>query len=501
MASPLVEARSISKSYAGVRALKGIDFELRAGEVHALVGENGAGKSTLVRIITGATGPDTGFLAIEGHRVDHMDPGTGRSLRIAAIYQQSSLFPHMSVAENIAMALERGAPWRRVDWKARRHRANELLTRAGSTISSDRLVSTLSIADQQLVEIARSIATEAKILILDEPTVALGDREVSNLFESIRRLRDAGTGIVYISHRLEEIASIADRVTVLRDGSTVGTMTRDQMNIGKLIGLMVGRELTSVFPKRAVPIADTALELRRISSRAAGIHDVSLAVRRGEVLGIGGLVGSGRTELAQTIFGITPADSGAILRNGVQVTVGSPRAAAALRIGYVSEDRRENGVILKMSIAANASLANLAAVSKHGMVRFAAETRLAQGFLTRLRIKAPDTTIPAEALSGGNQQKVSLARWLAIDPEVLILDEPTQGIDVGSKAEIHSQMMELAEQGLAVIMISSEMPELLGMSDRIAVMRGGRLAGILSREEATQQRILELALGHDRVLS
>jgi rhamnose transport system ATP-binding protein len=492
----LIDAWGITKSFEGVQALRGVSFDLRAGEVHALIGENGAGKSTLVRIITGAVTPDSGTLAVRGHAVRHMDPATARSFKIAAIYQQPALFPDMTVAENIALGLEGNGLWRLVNWKSRRRLASELLERAGSSISPDRLASTLSMPEQQVVEIARAIGAEARILIMDEPTASLSDQEVASLFEAIARLQTEGAGIIYISHRLEEIAAIADRITVLRDGATVGTKLSNEVGAADLIRMMVGRELAAVFPKRAVPVGETVLELRHISSRAAGVSNISLTVRSGEILGIGGLVGSGRTELAETVFGLTPADSGEILLHGKSAKISSPRDAVDHHIGYVPEDRRRNGVILDMPVAANTSLANLKAVSNHGLIERGAENSLAQAFLGQLRIKAPGIETAAGALSGGNQQKVALARWLATEPAVLILDEPTQGIDVGSKAEIHSQMVNLAEHGLAIILISSEMPELLGMSDRIAVMHGGRINAVLPRDKATPQNILALALGH-----
>jgi len=317
---------------------------------------------------------------------------------------------------------------------------------------------------------------------------------VASLFKVIALLRDHGVGIIYISHRMDEVFAIADRITVLRDGQTVGTRRRDDAERGELIRLMVGRELAAIFPKRAVAAGATALELRHVSSRANGLHDVSLAVRSGEILGIAGLVGSGRTELAETIFGLTPADAGEMLLRGAPVRMTSPAHAIRLGIGYVPEDRRQHGVILEMSVAANASLANLTGVSRAGLIDGAAERDAARRHVDRLRIKAASVRADVGSLSGGNQQKVALARWLSIEPAVLILDEPTQGVDVGSKSEIHELMQNLAERGMAIIMISSELPEILGMSDRIAVMRAGTIGGVLSRDEATPQAILALAL-------
>ena len=497
MAAPLLDARAIAKSFAGVRALQGVNFDLQAGEVHALVGENGAGKSTLIKIITGAVAADSGTLMFAGREVVHNNPALARSLGIAAIYQQPSLFPHLSVAENIALALESGGPWRRVDWKTRQQQASDLIVRAGGSIDPARPAATLSMPEQQIVEIAKAIGAGARVLIMDEPTASLTDREVESLFRVIAALRAQGSGIVYVSHRLNEIFSIADRITVLRDGETVATRNAKEIDPARLIETMVGRPVSSVFPKLEVPLGGIALELRHISCRAAGVRDISLSVRRGEILGIAGLVGSGRTEFAETIFGLRPADSGEILVAGRPACIAEPADAIAAGIGYVPEDRRRHGVVLEMPIAANTSLASLRAISHRGWIDRAGERALAERYVTQLRIKAPSVYVESGSLSGGNQQKVALSRWLAVAPKILILDEPTQGVDVGSKSEIHRLMVDLAERGLALIMISSELPEVLGMSDRIAVMRNGSISGILSRAEATQQKILSLALGHN----
>jgi rhamnose transport system ATP-binding protein len=498
---PLLEASSISKSYSGVRALKRVSFDLLPGEVHALVGENGAGKSTLIKIVTGAVAPDSGTLRIAGRIVEHHNPTQAHALGIAAVYQQPALFPDLTVAENIALAIESGGPWRRIDWKARDRAAREALARAGADIHPDVRVSSLSMPEQQIVEIAKAIGAHSKILILDEPTASLTDREVGRLFQVIASLRAEGAGIVYISHRLEEIAAIADRVTVLRDGETIATCDAKGLSRAELIRMMVGREIETIFPKRAVPIGEVALEVRNLRSRAAGIRGVSLEVRAGEILGLSGLVGSGRTQLAETIFGLTPAESGEIRLQGRAVRIASPADAIRNKIGYVPEDRRQHGVVMSMPICANISLANLPAVCghgpiDHGLINGASENALARTYVERLRVKTHSIHAEAGYLSGGNQQKVALARWLAIQPAILILDEPTQGVDVGSKSEIHGLIVDLAEQGLAIIMISSELPEILGMSDRIAVMHAGKIAGVLSRAEATQENLLALALGH-----
>ncbi len=496
--SVLLRAESIAKSFAGVHALRGVSFDLRAGEVHALVGENGAGKSTLIKIVTGAESMDHGTLTIAGRSAIRMNPRTARAQGITAIYQQPALFPHLTVAENMALGLEHEGLWRRVNWRRQRRRAVELLQRTGASFGVDRLIETLTMPEQQLVEIARAIGAEAKILILDEPTASLTDREVERLFSVIRRLRDRGVGIVYISHRLEEVLALADRITVMRDGEIVTTRPAGDLQRADLVRLMVGRrterEASAGRPANAA-VGGVVLELRHVTQRALGVGDVSIVVKAGEILGMAGLVGSGRTQVAQTIFGLAPLDSGEILVGGVSRRIHTPEDAIRLRIGYVPEDRPLHGVVEDMSIAGNVTLANLSAVSRIGLVDTAAERSIARRYVGELRIKTPSVDAMVRSLSGGNQQKVALARWLSLDPAVLMLDEPTQGVDVGSKVEIHDIIRALAARGVAVLMISSELPEILAMSDRIAVMRAGTIAGVLSRNEATQQNILSLALG------
>jgi rhamnose transport system ATP-binding protein len=492
----LLRLTGISKAFFGVQALKSVSFDLRAGEVHALVGENGAGKSTLIKVITGAHQPDDGTIEVQGREVVANDPVRARALGVAAIYQQPALFPDLTVAENIALGLEPGGGWRRVNWKRRRERACALLGRIGAAIDPESEVRRLTMPEQQLVEIARALGADARIVIMDEPTASLSDTEVDNLFRVIRELKAQGVGVIYISHRLEELPQVADRVTALRDGALVGTRAMGEVGRAELIRMMVGRELSSVFPKVAVPIGGTVLELQGVTCVETGVKGVSLSVKAGEILGLAGLVGAGRTELARVLFGLTPADSGTILLNGRAVVIDSPARASALGIAYVPEDRRRHGVVLEMSVAANATLAVLRDVARFGLIDAAKEHALAGSFVERLGVKTASLDAPVGSLSGGNQQKVALARWLAAGPKVLILDEPTQGVDVGAKSEIHRLMCELAGKGLAVLMISSELPEILGMSDRIAVMHGGTIVTIVDRAGATQEQLLELALGH-----
>lgn len=498
--TPLLRAERIHKSYDGVRALRNVSFELRAGEVHALVGENGAGKSTLIKIITGATCADSGQIFFQGQLLENHSTRASSALGIAAIYQQPALFPALSVAENIALGLEEPSLWSRVDWKARRTLARQLLGRVGATIDADAEAATLSMPEQQLVEIARAIGAQAKLLIMDEPTASLSERETENLYQVIRQLRGQGVGIIYISHRLEELTKLADRVTVLRDGEVIETRPIPGTTREQLIQLMVGRELSAVFPKRATKAGEIAFEVRNLCCQATGIKDVSLSVRRGEILGLAGLVGAGRTKLARTVFGLHPLDSGEIRVAGHQVRIACPADAIGCGIAYVPEDRRRHGVIPELPVSSNVTLAILDRLSGRLSLDYAAETRVATEYVRRLRIKTASIHSLVASLSGGNQQKVALSRWLAANPAVLILDEPTQGVDVGAKSEIHRLIGELAGNGMAVLMISSELPEIIGMSDRIVVMHAGTVAGILDRAQATQEAILSLAMGH-RIIS
>jgi rhamnose transport system ATP-binding protein len=494
----LVRLRGVSKAFGGVHALRSVSFDLQAGEVHALVGENGAGKSTLVRILTGAHAPDSGTIEIDARQVDRANPVTMRALGIAPIYQQPALFPDLTVAENLAVGHEPAGAWRRVDWRRRRERAREMLSRVGADIDVDAPANGLRMAEQQLVEIARALGADARVILMDEPTSALTDREADRLFALVRDLRSRGIGIVYISHRLEEVAALADRVSVLRDGELIATRPAAEAGRAELIRLMVGRDLQAIFPKRTVPIGDIALETDRIGCRAVGVRDVSLQVRAGEILGLAGLVGAGRTELARVLFGIDPADQGVIRLAGSAVTVWSPTQAVRLGLAYLPEDRRRHGVIPEMSVAANTTLASLRAIARGGFLDHRAEQTVAASYVKRLSIKARSIDAPVSELSGGNQQKVALARWLATGPRVLILDEPTQGVDVAAKAEIHAHIVDLAAEGLAILLISSELPEVLGMSDRIAVMRAGTVVGTFDRKDATQETIMALALGTPR---
>jgi rhamnose transport system ATP-binding protein len=496
MDSVLLGVVNISKSYAGVHALRDASFELNGGEVHALVGENGAGKSTLIKVITGAVLHDAGELFLNGDAILENSPALSKSRGIAAIYQQPVLFPELTVSENIAIGREKTGPLGVVDWKERRRMARELLDRVGANIDTETIAADLSMPQQQLVEIARALGSDAKILIFDEPTASLSEEDTQNLFNVIRELRDQDVGMIYISHRLEELPLIADRVTVLRDGRTIETRKMDDVSTEQLIRLMVGRELSAVFPKRPVDLGAAAFELRNFGSRSAGIHDINLSIKAGEIVGVAGLIGAGRTELAKTIFGLAAQDEGEILLRGQPIRIGHPSEAIDFGIAYLPEDRRKHGVVLDFPISSNITLASLKRISGRFGMNFIREKEIAVEYTRRLGVKTPAIYNAVSTLSGGNQQKVALSRWLVTHPSVLILDEPTQGIDVGAKAEIHELMTELAAQGVAILMISSELPEILGMSDRVAVMHGGTIVKIFDRKDATQDKILSVALGH-----
>ena len=496
-AAPLLALRHLAKSFGGARALRGVDFDLHAGEVHALLGENGAGKSTLIKIVTGAHQPDAGSIAIAGETVADLTPASARKLGIACIYQQPALFPDLTVAENIGLRLEPAAAFRRVAWAARRRRAQELLTRIGAAVSPEAEVRSLSMPEQQLVEIACALGAGARIVIMDEPTASLTQKEQHLLFAVVHELRNTGVGVIYISHRLEEIFTLADRVTVLRDGESVGTSRVGDINESELIRLMVGREMTQIYPPSESAPGDTVLALREVGCPGAGVQGVTFEVHAGEVFGLAGLVGAGRTELARVLFGLTPATVGEIALNGRRVAVRSPQEAVALGIAYVPEDRRRHGVVLELPIAHNMTMAIHRRLFPAAWLRFAAERGLALDFIRNLAVKGAGPAAPGGSLSGGNQQKVSLARWLATKPRLLILDEPTQGVDVGAKSEIHKIIRRLAKDGLAVLLISSDLPEVLGMSDRIGVMRGGRLVGILPGG-SDAPTVMAAALGQEK---
>jgi rhamnose transport system ATP-binding protein len=486
----LLSLHHLAKTYPGVRALRGVSFDLRAGEVHALLGENGAGKSTLIKIITGMVAADPGGeIRFEGQPVVHPSPRRMQQLGVAAVYQNPTLFEQLSVAENLRLDSERGY----ISWRRRRAAAVRMLARIGAHLDPDAPVHTLRMAEKQLLEIARALERKARVLILDEPTASLPQHDAERLLAIVEQLRRDGVGIIYISHRLEEVLQLADRVTVLRDGAHVTTGARAEFDRARLIQLMAGRDLAEMFPKTQIEPGPVVLEACALGCATSGVREVSFTLRRGEILGLAGLVGAGRTELARTLFGLTPADAGEIRIDGAVVAIRSVAEAIAHGLAYVPEDRKAHGVIEDLPIVDNVSLSIIRRLGGRWLNE-RAEREVAQDYHRQLAIKAPTIDVVARALSGGNQQKVALARWLATRPRVLILDEPTQGIDVGAKAEIHRLMGQLAQQGLAILLISSELPELLGMADRILVMRRGRVAGEVDTRTATRETVLNLAM-------
>ena len=491
---PLLALEHAAKSFGSVRALEDGSVELRAGEAHGLVGENGAGKSTLVKVLAGVYAPDAGRLLLDGREVRLGGPADARAAGIAVIYQEPTLFPDLSVAENIFMGRQPLAAGRRIDGRELRRRVEALMGRLGVPLDPSRPARGLSIADQQIVEIAKALSFEARVIVMDEPTAALSGAEVARLFAVARALRAHGAAVLFVSHRLDEVFALCQRVTVMRDGRQVFTGPLDGLTRDDLVRRMVGRELAAMYPKQAAGRGEVALSVRRLT-REGVFADVSFDVRHGEIVGLAGLVGAGRSEVARAVFGIDRRDAGEVMVEGRRLPAGSPTAAMAAGVGYVPEDRREQGLVMDLSIARNASLASLGRLRRGLLIRAADERRLAADWAARLRLRYARFSDPVAALSGGNQQKVVLAKWLARHPSVLIVDEPTRGIDVATKAEVHRLLSDLAGDGVAVLMISSELPEILGMADRVLVMHEGRLTAELSREEATEERVMFAATG------
>jgi ribose transport system ATP-binding protein len=490
----VLEMRNVRKTFPGVVALDDVSFDLRRGEVHVLLGENGAGKSTLMKILSGAYQKDGGRVLLDGREVEIRSPRHARALGVSIIYQELNLVPHLSAAENIFLGREPASLPGLIDRRAMREEARRILTGLGAEFDPRRPVKELSVAGRQMVEIAKAVSLDARILIMDEPTSALTEREIRELFARIRRLKAEGAAIIYISHRLEELFEIGDRVTVLRDGRRVAT--RDIRDVAKpeLIRLMVNRELTQQFPKVSAPRGREVLRVEQLTRHGA-LEDISFSLFEGEVLGIAGLLGSGRTELARVLFGLDRADSGGIHLKGKPQRITSPRRAINLGLGFLTEDRKTQGLVLPLSVQENICLPSVERFSRLGVMRPDEEVRVAGQYIRDLRIKAAGPRHKVVYLSGGNQQKVVLGKWLCARGDILIFDEPTRGIDVGSKAEIYQLMNQLTAAGAAVIMISSELPEILGMSDRILVMHRGRISGEFAAAEATQEKILHCALG------
>ena len=495
-ATPVLELRDIHKSFGAVKALRGANLSLHKGQVTALVGENGAGKSTMVKTLAGLHQQDRGQVFLEGEEVSFRDPLHAREAGIAVIYQEPTMFPDLTVAENIFMGRQPVRSLRRIDRKAMRQQALELFRQLGVKIDPDRAAQGLSIADQQVVEIAKAISLNARVLIMDEPTAALSGVEVDRLFAVTRTLQERGAAVLFISHRFEEVFALADWITVMRDGAHVATSPAAGLAVDDVIRQMVGRDVASLFPKQETVIGEIALDVRGLSRKGV-FSDISFSVRAGEIVGLSGLVGAGRSEVARAIFGIDKYDSGSIRVRSKTLKPLSPRDSMAAGLGFVPEDRRKQGLVMELNVSRNLTLTLRRKLSRFGLLTNQAEAESTKEWAKKLQIKAGAPTSPISTLSGGNQQKVVLGKWLATGPKVLIIDEPTRGIDVGTKSEVHRLISELAGTGLAVLMISSELPEILGMSDRVLVMHEGRITAQLSRSEATEETVMTAATGAD----
>ena len=487
------ELRGISKRFGATQALADVSLDLLPGEIHALVGENGAGKSTLVKILAGIHQPDSGTILLDGQPIQIGGPAEARAIGIAVVHQEPRLFPDLTVAENVFLGHAPAGRLGSIDWGATRRAAAALFAQLDVQFDVNAPVRGLSMADQQLIEIAKSLSVEARVLVLDEPTASLSSHEVERLFAIVRRLRDRGVSILFVSHRLDEVFALCDRATVFRDGRHVVTMATADLTTADLVRHMVGRAVT-LFPKIETPLGDTLLEVDGLT-KVGSFRDVSFAVRSGEIVGFAGLVGAGRTEVARVLFGIDRRDAGVVRLGGVPVAFGSPSAALTAGIAYVPEDRHQDGLVLDFTIAQNVTLPILPRLFPRLLLRSSVERSVATDQTRQFNVRMTGVDQLVGALSGGNQQKVVLAKWLASKPRVLILDEPTRGIDIGAKVEVHRIISELAASGLGIILISSDLPEVLAMSDRILVMHEGRIAAEIPRNRATEERVMYAATG------
>jgi len=492
--TPLLELQHATKSFGAVHALEDGDIELFGGEVHGLVGENGAGKSTLVKILAGVHRPDAGRLVIDGGEAIFENAKQSQAAGIAIIFQEPTLFPDLTVAENIFVGMQPLKRFRRIDTRRMRREASAVFDQLGVRLDPDRLARGLSIADQQLVEIVKALTSNARVIVMDEPTAALTTTEVERLFGIVETLRARGNAVLFVSHRLEEIFAICQRVTVMRDGRHVLTKPAGELTVQSVIRAMVGRDMDALFPKVDAERGKVVLQVERLT-REGVFTDVSFEVRAGEIVALAGLVGAGRSEVARAIFGIDRWDAGSVEVAGRRLRPGSPTTAMGAGVALVPEDRRQQGLLMDFSIERNIALASLDHVQRGGLIPRGAERRFARDWAVRLQLKYGKLTNPVWTLSGGNQQKVVLAKWLARKPKLLIVDEPTRGIDVGTKAEVHRLLSELAGQGVAVLMISSELPEVLGMADRIVVLFEGRVMREFLRADATEDAIMHAATG------
>ena len=491
--APLLRMIDVRKRFPGVVALDGVDLDVRSGEVHVLLGENGAGKSTLMKVLSGAQPADEGEVHIDGRAAAIRMPKDARELGVSIIYQELTLIPHLDAPSNVFLGKELTRTSGLLDLDLMREKTRALLVDLGVSVRLDVPVGTLGIAEQQMIEVAKALSESARILVMDEPTSALTNAEIEQLFRAIDRLLERGVGIIYITHRMNEVERIGHRVSVLRDGRKVGTYVKGETSIDELIRLMVGRPVGDHFPRRASEPGEEVLRASGLGRKGV-LRDISFSLKRGEILGISGLLGAGRTELARALFGADRADEGTVTVKGRVAFVHSPGQGIAAGIGLLPEDRKTQGLVLGLSVRQNLALASTRRLSRNGLVDVSAERDLSARYIDELRIKTPNADQVAGALSGGNQQKIVLGKWLATGVDVLVMDEPTRGIDVAAKVEIYELMNRLTAAGTAIIMISSELPEVIGMSDRILVMRAGRIAAEFTRREATQERLLAAAL-------
>ncbi|WP_110928167.1 sugar ABC transporter ATP-binding protein [Bacillus massiliglaciei] len=489
-----ITMKNIFKAFGTNQVLTGVDFELEEGEVHALMGENGAGKSTMMNVLTGLHPKDKGSILINGTETSFNNPKEAEQHGITFIHQELNIWPDMTVLDNLFIGKELKTAFGLVNTKEMKALAKKQFARLGVSIPLDKEAGSCSVGEQQMIEIAKALMTEAKVIIMDEPTAALTEREIGKLFEVISSLKKEGVSIVYISHRMEEIFTICDRITVMRDGKTVDTKEIKETTFDEVVKKMVGRELTDRFPQREPKLGETMLQVKDLTKNGV-FREVSFSVRAGEIVGISGLMGAGRTEIMRAIFGLDSTDSGEIWLDGKKVSISSPARAVESGIGFITENRKEEGLILDFSIKDNMVLPTLFSFAPKGIINEKTELDFVEMLIRRLTVKTESAETAVGNLSGGNQQKVVIAKWVGIGPKVLILDEPTRGVDVGAKREIYQLMNELTDRGVAIIMVSSELPEVLGMSDRILVVHEGKITGELIKEEATQEKIMTLATG------
>ncbi|WP_374724139.1 sugar ABC transporter ATP-binding protein [Calidifontibacillus erzurumensis] len=491
---PLVEMRNISKAFSGNRVLENVDFEVLPGEIHALMGENGAGKSTLIKILTGIYERDAGTVHVKGKEVHFSNPKEAEKAGIAVIHQELNIIPQLTVSENMFLGKELTNGFGVLKTKEMKEKTTEYMNRLGISIDPDAEAGKLSVGQQQMIEIARAVAANTEVLIMDEPTAALTDREIETLFKVINSLKSQGVGIVYISHRMEEIFEICDRISILRDGQFIGTKKIKETNFDEVVQMMVGRELGERYPDRSVNPSDERLKVEGLTSKVV-FENISFSLRKGEILGVAGLMGAGRTEIMEALFGYRPKQQGKVFIDGEEVQIHNPYDAIKAGIGFVTEDRKDEGLVLGLSVRENLSLPNLKIISTNGLISAKKEHEFVQDMINKFRVKTSSQEQAVKSLSGGNQQKIVIGKWLGIRPKILILDEPTRGVDVGAKKEIYQIMNELTKQGVAIIMVSSELPEILGMSDRIMVIHEGKITAIFDRREATQEKIMQAATG------